>query len=155
MQRHRFFAVLLSICACMTLLVRGHGQGTLPAGTDQVSNSNLKQIGLALLMYSQDFDEKLPPMRSAAGVKKAISPYIRNAAVFIQPGTKQPYRPNTFLSHRSVATFKTPASMMAFFEASPASDGTRGVLFLDGHVKRFPEAAWPALRRASHIPGKG
>ena len=30
-----------------------------------------------------------------------------------------------------------------YYEASPAPDNTRALCFLDGHVKRVPEAEWP------------
>jgi prepilin-type processing-associated H-X9-DG protein len=130
------------------------GQGALQANKSQDSDSNLKQIGLAMLQYEQDWDEELPPMQSAAAAKEAIFPYVKVESVFIQPETKQPYQPNTSLSHRSLASFESPVTMVVYFEAGPAADGTRGVLFLDGHVKRIPEAQWLTLRRASHIPGK-
>lgn len=83
------------------------------------SLSNLKQIGLGMMQYVQDYDEKLPPMMSAAATQKAISPYIK---------------------------------MVIYYEASPASDGTRGVVFLDGHAKRIAKRDWPALKAASHVP---
>jgi prepilin-type processing-associated H-X9-DG protein len=45
-----------------------------------------------------------------------------------------------------------PAQVVAFYEASPAPDGTRAVLFLDGHVGVIRETEWPGLKRASKIP---
>jgi prepilin-type processing-associated H-X9-DG protein len=44
------------------------------------------------------------------------------------------------------------AQVVAFYEASPAPDGTRAVLFLDGHVQVIPETEWPRLKRASGLP---
>ena len=125
-----------------------------PADADpaQTSLSNLKQIGLGLMQYVQDYDEKLPPMKSAAVAKKALSPYVKNDSVFQNPQTHEPYLPNTSLSGRSLATFERPSDMVIYYEASPAPDGTRSVVFLDGHVKRIPEAQWPALKAASHVP---
>lgn len=122
------------------------------AAYDAQSQSSLKQIGLAMLQYEQDDDEKLPPMHSAAATEKAIYPYVKSKAVFQQPQTHEPYLPNTSLSGRSLASFDNPSTMVLYYEASPAPDGTRGVLFFDGHAKRFPEAEWPALKAASHVP---
>lgn len=123
-----------------------------PESTSQTSLSNLKQIGLAMNMYIQDYDEKLPPMKSAAIAKKVLFPYIKSEAVFQQPQTHQPYLPNTSLSGRSLASFDSPATMVVYYEAGPAPDETRGVVFLDGHAKRIRESEWPALKAASHVP---
>jgi len=114
------------------------------------SLSNLKQIGLAMAQYMQDNDEKLPPMKSAAVAKKALFPFIKSDAVFQQPQTHEPYLPNTSLSGRPLASFQNPATMVVYYEAGP--DGTRGVVFLDGHAKRIHESEWPALKAASHVP---
>ncbi len=147
-----------------------------PVGNGAPSSVNqLKQIGLALLMYAQDYDEMLPPMQNAATVKRALLPYVRgNEAVFADPLTHQPYQPNPSLSGRRRMSFSVgggrdsrgkripprsyradipgpAAQVVAFYEASPAPDGTRAVLFLDGHVQVIPEAEWPRLKRASKI----
>ncbi len=117
------------------------------------SVSNLKQVSLGLLQYVQDYDENLPPMKDAATVKKAIYPYVKSDQIFIQPDTKRPYKPNSSLSGRSLATFSAPATMVTFYEDAADQDNTRAVAFLDGHVVRIPEAQWPSLKRASHVPG--
>ncbi|MBI3922616.1 MAG: hypothetical protein HY318_14430 [Armatimonadetes bacterium] len=116
------------------------------------SDSNLKQLGLALIMYANDYDDVLPPMKEAATVKKALLPYIRTESIFVHPGTHEPYQPNPILSRKKLAHIKFPASMVALYEASPAADGTRGLLFLDGHVARIPETEWPQHKQASKIP---
>ncbi|HEX8236979.1 MAG TPA: hypothetical protein VF600_13560 [Abditibacteriaceae bacterium] len=132
------------------------------------SVSNLKQLGLALMQYTQDYDEKLPPMRSAhslqqmrearlnppqtATVQYVLQPYARNVDIFRHPGTRRIYRPNPYLSRKSLAAFDNPSQMVAFYEAAPAPDGRRAVLYLDGHVKRELETDWPRIRRASRIP---
>ena len=40
---------------------------------------------------------------------------------------------------------------MGLYEPNAAPDGTRGVLFLDGHVARLLEAEWERLCRASGV----
>ena len=116
------------------------------------STSNLKQIGLALIQYTQDYDEVLPPMKSAAVTKAAIYPYVKSDAVFQEPPANVPYQPNTSLSHRKLASFQDPASMAVYYEPAPQSDGLRAVLFLDGHVKRLANADWQRVKSASHVP---
>jgi prepilin-type processing-associated H-X9-DG protein len=157
------------------LAARQSSAQNAPVGNGVPSSvSQLKQIGLALLMYAQDYDEMLPPMQNAATVKRALSPYVRgNEAVFADPLTHEPYQPNPGLSGRRRSLVVTSgrdsqgkptrprrhpseipapaAQVVAFYEASPAPDGTRAVLFLDGHVQVIPEAEWPRLKRASRI----
>lgn len=116
------------------------------------SVSNLKQIGLGLVQYNQDYDEKYPPMQSAAITQKAIYPYIKSDAIFLNPATHEPYRVNTSLSGHSLAEIDNPSSTVAYYEASAGSDGLRAVLFTDGHVKRLPDAEWRRLLAASHLP---
>ena len=122
------------------------------AEADSQSLRNLKQIGLGMMQYVQDYDENLPPMKSAAATKMALFPYIKNNDVFRQPLTHEPYLPNTSLSGRSLESFGGLATMVVYYEASPMPDGTRAVVFLDGHAKRIRESDWPALKAASHVP---
>lgn len=116
------------------------------------SVSNLKQLGLGLIQYVQDYDEVLPPMKSAAVVKTVLMPYIKSESVFVQPKTNKPYLPNTSLSHRKIASFLNPSTMVTYYEADPQDDGKRAVLFLDGHVTRVEESEWQRLKAASHVP---
>ena len=116
------------------------------------SLSNLKQLGLGMMMYAQDYDEVLPPMKDAATMKKSLMPYVKSEQIFISPITKDAYRPNPILSGKKLAHIANPAAMVSIYEASPAPDGTRGVAFVDGHAKRIKEAEWPRLKQASKIP---
>ena len=136
-----------------------------------ISTSNLKQLGLGVLQYVQDYDERFPPMRSAqsmaeitnstnnsrsgartgklATVQSVVYPYVRSTQIFAHPTTRQLYRPNLNLSGRSLAEINEPSRTVEFYEASPASDGTRAVLYVDGHVRREQETDWARIRAAS------
>lgn len=115
------------------------------------SLNNLKQITAGLLLYAQDYDEVLPPIKDPASVKQLIQPYLKNVADFTNPITHQLYQVNLILSAHKLKDIPDPAAMVLFYEDSPAPDNTRGVAFLDGHVKRIPETQWPALKRLSKI----
>jgi len=64
--------------------------------------SNLRQLGLAVLMYAQDYDETLPiGFRSGAGWcgdasqpvptwRQEVFPYIKNAQIFVCPSRRSP-----------------------------------------------------------------
>ncbi|HZO90417.1 MAG TPA: hypothetical protein VFB38_18975 [Chthonomonadaceae bacterium] len=100
------------------------------------SISNLKQLALGVLMYSQDNNEKLPPMKDPSAPKKAIDPYVKNDELFVHPQTKEPYQPNVNLSRKSLAAISRPAETPLLYEASPGPDGMRAVAYVDGHVKK-------------------
>jgi type II secretory pathway pseudopilin PulG len=56
--------------------------------------SNLKQIGLGILQYTQDYDEKLVPFRNAAPAANTpwahhIQPYIKSVQLFKCPSQYQ------------------------------------------------------------------
>ena len=119
--------------------------------TESTSLSNLKQLGVALIQYTQDYDEVLPTVKSDAEVKKALLPYCKSEALFEHPGTHEPYHYNLILSEHKLAHIEAPAQMVAFYEASPAHDGLRGVAFLDGHCKRLTPDEWAVAKRDSKI----
>ena len=101
------------------------------------SANNLKQLGLGLMMYAQDNAEILPPMKDAAAFKKAILAYAKNEDLFVHPGTKEAYGVNPQLAGKTLADFQDPAQTIVLYEANAAPDGSRAILYLDGHVKRI------------------
>jgi len=116
------------------------------------SMSNLKQVGLAMMQYVQDYDEVYPPMKSQEKVRKVLEPYVRNTSIFIHPGSKQPYQFNANLSGKNLAKIAEPAAMVAAFEPVPDGSGMRAICFADGHVKRIPEPEWIKLKAKQKIP---
>lgn len=59
--------------------------------------SNLKEIGLGLLQYSHDFDERMPPeyQYSSSGTELVwwsdmIQPYVRSYQIFVCPSQQNP-----------------------------------------------------------------
>ncbi len=91
----------------------------------RVIMSNARQIGLAILMYVQDYDETFPP--NSVDVQALLMPYLRNEMVFSFPGTNFVYLLNT----NSMASIDRPAETMVGFIQAP---GGRAVIWVDGHV---------------------
>ena len=116
------------------------------------SLSNLKQMALAVLMYAQDYDEALPPLKTIQAAQEALSPYVRDESIFTQPDTDVPYKTNPVLSGKKMAHITNAADMILFYEAKPADDGTRGAAFLDGHAKRLSADEWERYKKISKIP---
>src|SRR5947209_5346701 len=99
--------------------------------------SNLKQIAMATLMFSQDHKEMLPKGASFAVVDKQLQPYLKNEAITTCHATKKRYAFNTALSGVSLAKVAKPAEAPLYEDAMPHTDGMVAVAFVDGHVKRY------------------
>ena len=114
---------------------------------------NLKQIGTALMMYTQDYDERLPPLPNAAVAKRLLYPYLKNEALFREPRNGRAYGVNRALSGEKWSRFaKTAARVVVFYEVLPDEYGGRNVTFLDGHVKWVGAATWAELKAGSKMP---
>lgn len=152
------------------VLAQNETESTKTQTVNEQSADSLKIIGLALQQYLQDWDEKFPPMNSAqnldeiekaggpnweiadaSNVQQALYPYLKTVKIFANPVTGEIYRSNSKLSGRSTFDFKdrAPIVIITFYETSPADDGTRAVLYLDGHVIRERETDWPRILAAS------
>jgi len=111
--------------------------------------SNLKEIGTATLMYTQDYDEHFPP---AAKWSSEVYPYIMSYNVFKCPdddsGSRSSYAFNSALGGLSLKKVGSPASTVGTFDAHSQWDlagsadlmafrHNRGanVGFSDGHVQ--------------------
>jgi len=114
----------------------------------EVCASNLKQISMATMMYTDDYDEHYPP---AAHWCTVIYPYIENYAAFKCPdddsGSRSSYALNAALGGFSAKKVGEPGDIVSSFDAHANWDlaGGAGLLALrhnggatigyaDGHV---------------------
>ncbi|RYG67304.1 DUF1559 domain-containing protein [bacterium] len=125
--------------------------------------SNLKQISLGFLMYSQDYDEKLPPAKPWIDV---LQPYIKSEEIFKCPSFTTPknnfgYAYNSKLSgkeEKAVSDFSRTVSFYetivlkrnAYFQgenrAARHLDGAN-YAFADGHIKWFKkDSTFPSFK---------
>lgn len=98
----------------------------------ELAVSNLKQIGLGLIQYTQDADEMFPP---AEGVDEAINPYIKSRSVFSVGTVHWVYHAPEKLD---LASMDAPAEYVMGTIDLPCG---QVVLYGDGHVKEMPKAA--------------
>ncbi len=83
--------------------------------------------------------------------RRTFYPYVGDERLFANPETALPYRWNEILSGKKPAHIINLQSFAVFFEQFPSRDGTRGVLFLDGHVERVIPAHWLRIAKASKL----
>jgi hypothetical protein len=87
--------------------------------------SNAKQLGLAALMYAQDYDEVLP---TGDGINGKLAPYLKNESLF--DGFTYTF------GGGSLSGIDKPAETELGFVTGP---GGRAIIFIDGHVKWKPD----------------
>jgi prepilin-type processing-associated H-X9-DG protein len=126
-------------------------EGANGSAVNANSLSNLKQIGLGLAMCADEHNGKLPDMSDPQTMKKALAKYISDEKVFVHPKTGKPYQPNPSMSGKEWQGTNTVDAALVY-EPDPAQDGTRAVLFGDGHVERANETRWQELKKSSNIP---
>ncbi len=113
--------------------------------------SNLKQIGLGLEMYSNDYMQKLPDRDNYRGFEKLRSlDYITDYKIFICPSTTDvPGKDSDALVQANVSycfagmLHKADAADSAIAcDAGGNHNKFSNVLFLDGHVNGVASASW-------------
>ncbi|OGV40495.1 MAG: hypothetical protein A2X48_02945 [Lentisphaerae bacterium GWF2_49_21] len=119
--------------------------------------SNLKQIGLAIRMYSQEYKEKFPHTGGRAGLEMLRSGgYLENVKMYTCPSTADSITDNDNLGASSVSYSYAPGMTESTSVDSgvaidrvgtytgAGSNHTKygNVLFCDGHAAGFAGATW-------------
>jgi prepilin-type processing-associated H-X9-DG protein len=107
---------------------------------------------MALSMYVQDNDERFPPMKVVTETQSVLLPYLRSQDMLFCTVTGQPYFPNPQLHLKRLRDILQPADTPTFYEALLHPDGTRGMVFVDGHVKLILPSQWQVLRQRYQLP---
>jgi type II secretory pathway pseudopilin PulG len=97
------------------------------------SESNLKQIGLAIAQYELANNDRLPPMDTFDHFKSAVYPYVKSDVIFVQPGEDIPYTLVSDLSHESAESIQNPDSQAVLRDSVPHA-GLVATLYADGRV---------------------
>jgi len=113
-----------------TVLYGGQEYGDL----NQICENRAKQVALGVLQYTQDYDECMPPMKTAAEFEAAVYPYVRSHRAFICPSTNEHFKPTAGLSYRPSASILNPALTVVFTDPDAHADGFKTVGYVDGHI---------------------
>jgi len=93
-----------------------------------------KSLALAVDQYTQDYDQRLPPMYSQAAFQKAVLPYTKSSQTFICPATGLAYVPNPALSFAVQWSIPNPHTTVLFEEPKSHNDGFSTIAYVDSHV---------------------
>jgi len=99
-----------------------------------VCRSNLKQIGLALAIYANDYEDKYPP-----ALKDLMPNYVTDEGLLHCPEDSSDNPSYLYVPGLSVAG---APDVMVVIERKGIHAGRRNVLFVDGHVESLPEASF-------------
>ncbi len=118
------------------------------------SMAQLKQIGLAVAMYTADHDEAFP---KPGEFPNALLPYVARKDVFYHPSNRG--KPHgefpADIDYEFSSTLPPRLPLVKNLQTTPLAwekephDGQRAVLFCDGHVERMPERKARALGLAA------
>ncbi len=118
--------------------------------------SNLKQIGLALRMYSQEFKERFPDKQGTTGLEMLRSNgYLESVKMYTCPSTTDAITDSYSLLNSQVTVsygYLGGLTESAAVDSAVAADKTNkgnhtkygNVLFVDGHVAGFAGGSWAA-----------
>lgn len=104
--------------------------------------SNLKQVALATMKYSQTNNGQLPDLSTPASIRVALQSYVTDPKVFVCPSDGQPYQGNAALSHQALDSVGAPEATIMLHDANTVHLDGGNAAYVDGHVKWLHERLW-------------
>ena len=133
------------------------------AARQTVSLSAAKQISNSVLMYSAEYDDRMPPIESGPQVTKLLTKYLSSGSpIGSRRGPTIETRSsestwNTSLSKLDLSTFNNTTGLWMFYTTEPAELKRVSMGFVDGHVKgvnRGEISMWTATKAILTKPTK-
>jgi prepilin-type processing-associated H-X9-DG protein len=130
-----------SLIAAILAMTAAPQSSAATASSSTVCISNMKQLALAGIMYSNDYDDRLP---ASDNWKSVEMPYIKNTSIFHCPDDPRAgavsYRMSDFISRALMSKIAEPAATVLDYEGQDgylvARHTNRGsVAYTDGHAK--------------------
>lgn len=125
-----------------------------PGESDAATVRTLQRLGRDVLTWVRTRGRgKFPVMGAQVTPQliQALYPQVHDRRQWQHPATDAFFRPNPALSGQKIGTVKNPRYVVMFSEASPSTDGTRAVLFVDGHVERVNAERWKRLQDVTTV----
>ena len=112
--------------------------------------SNLRQVALGAMMFSQENDEAFAFTQSDFVTK--LNTFARDESIFFDPKTNSVFGLNSQLANIELSKIQSPAETVLFYTGANGVldfnyyDGTAVVAFADGHVKSVTREYAKTLR---------
>lgn len=137
-------------------LIDAFGGGAKPSADSlqEQTLSNVKQVALGMLMYSNDYDDYLPYAQSSKSAWYVEYPYVKSINMFktLNPNGGM-IRFNMGIAGAYMESIIEPANTVMLYESEPWPDGRRAVAFLDGRAKLVTREEWAELAKRLTPPG--
>lgn len=114
--------------------------------------SNMKQLGLAMIMYSTDYDDMMPYVQDTKSAFAVTYPYMKNRELTksLNPSGGRVLM-NMAVAGVSSTEIEDVAGTVMFYDEKPWPDGTRPVVYCDGHAKTLSQEGWLAAEKSLHV----
>lgn len=126
-----------------------HGQAGDPADERHAALTNAKQMGLATIMYANDYDDYYPYVQQTASAVEVLRPYTKNVEVFKSPTKGGRFLYNLNIGGVSGTAIEFPAQTPMWIESLPDPKMSVAVAFTDGHAKLIPPTGMPDIKKAA------
>lgn len=105
--------------------------------------TNLKQVSVAMVIYTADFDDCFPYVQSTAAAQFVTYPYAKSLDIWktYNPG-KSKFLMNLSIAGVDSTTIEKPSETILFHESKPWPDTTRCVSFTDTSSRVVKPEIW-------------
>jgi prepilin-type processing-associated H-X9-DG protein len=114
----------------------------------------LQTLGQGVISYVRNRGGGRFPQIGATitpAMQRTFYPYVHDKRKWNNPANEELYRPNTALSGKRLSLVANARFVPMFYEGTPANDGTRAVLFVDGHVERLSPERFTRVRNGAIV----
>ena len=141
---------LAAACICLAGSLAVAGVRTQTSRMEVLCTTQLKQVGLATAIYCADYDEKFPYSSNPAKVQEMLYPYTKDKSYFTCPQSNKPFLFNKALFRNPAVSLqkhlKAMPATVAAYDPKAHANKSWGVVFGDGHAKRFKRLPSLALK---------
>ncbi len=122
--------------------------------------NNLKQIGLALRMYSNVYSEAYPSVGGGTGLVLLVTEgFLENTQVYTCPSTTDVCTDGSDVSANTSYCYAGGINEATSVDSGLAADDSDNhdkfgnILFVDGHVKGYASSSWSSNSGSSNMLG--
>ncbi len=117
------------------------GQPGLQQDSDLTqAQNNVKALGVSIMMYATDYDDRLPYAASTEAIKRQVYPYCKKMSLWKHP-VRGEVLYNTSLSGVNFFRYENPGQTMMLWEKN-ATSGLRVTCSVNAFVKTLTDAGW-------------